>query len=174
MDNSTTHHSVSFHMLFITFLDYRSPIYDNNVIYLYCLIWAAVGNQAKMSLSSFIYKTWTSFSPSVFLFAPYKLSYYYIIFPIKFNQLMCHWKIIFIASQHNGLTMHMPTVQKFAGLNMVKDAALFIPRAFSQVISLSTEAQILVHQGEQSPVIACFPTWALYSTMLITNWWEIH
>lgn len=45
---------------------------------------------------------------------------------------------------------------------------------FSRVLSPSTEAQMLVHQGEQSHVIGCFPTWAPDSTMLITNWWEIH
>lgn len=50
----------------------------------------------------------------------------------------------------------------------------FFPIAFSRVISPSTEAQILVHQGEQSHVIGCFPTWAPDSTKLITNWWEIH
>lgn len=50
----------------------------------------------------------------------------------------------------------------------------FPPIAFSFVISPSAETQVLVHQGEQSHVIGCFPIWAPDSTMLITNWWEIH
>lgn len=68
----------------------------------------------------------------------------------------------------------LPEAENCLAVNGGKMELCFFPIAFSRVISPSTEAQILVHQGEQSHVIGCFPTWAPDSTKLITNWWEIH
>lgn len=58
-----------------------------------------------------------------------------------------------------------------------EDVAVFVfffLLAFHFVTSASMSTQALVRQGEQSHVIGFFPIWASDSTMLITNWWEIH
>lgn len=50
----------------------------------------------------------------------------------------------------------------------------FFPLGISfRSLSLNV-TQALVRQREQSHVIGFFPIWATDSTMLITNWWEIH